>query len=559
MKQRTLAAVLMIAFALLSISPVLAAGGQFGNLNGTILDAASHAPIAGASISAKSGSGSYTATTDARGFFSILGMSVDSYTVIVSAHGYQEQSITGVVVFGDESDTIGKVSLQKELKTIARVTSRSVSSAYQPTQTIDSYTVNKAQIAQSTGNPASTNENAALLAVPGVTLTDSSNAMSSSVTIRGGAAAEVGYQYDGVPFKEPFLGGNGSNALMNGVGSIQVVEGAGDATQGEVGAGVINIIPQTGEGPGSGTAFFQAGGPAFNHQVQLNYGFSTPNNRVSEFISYNGQRYAPYYGYATTPVNQFGNALATAYATNDQFTNNFFYRFGKNLGQRVQILYTSISQTGYGGYTGAGGIYNAATNPDALVYYPYDQLTQGLWQFYSGLNPAQYASLIGLGPGVPATNEPITSPQQNFSNNTNFLKVEYDNNLNANTYLTARYYNWQEAQNSDDQYTQGPWGSGDPGISAFASTGGQTTGMTVDLEHQFGSNLTVTLDGQYNSLLPEFTAFEPQLTAISANALSGSSPTGLTNQPTTADWLPGGQVYDYFCPGVAYNLSLIHI
>ena len=529
MRSRTLAAVLTVVFSILSVGPALAAGGQTGNLNGTIIDAATKAPIAGASILAKAGSGTYSTTTDAKGFFTILGMSVDTYTVTITAPGHQAGNVTGVNVFGGETDTVGTVALNKELQTIARVTSRSLSSAYQPTQTIDSYTVNQAQMLQSTGNPASTNENAALLAVPGVTMTNNnSSAMGGTVTIRGGAAAEVGYQYDGVNFKEPFLGENGSNALMNGVGSIQVVEGAGDATQGGVGSGVINVVPQRGEGPGTGSVNFDVGGPNFSHQFAADYGFSSPNGRISEEVSFNGQRYAPYYGYATTPLNEYGNYFATTYASNNQFTNNFFYKFGKNLNQQIQVLYTNITQEGYGSATGPG-----------LAYYPYDQVTQGLWQFLAGYTPAQYSSLIGLGPGVPATDQPITNPQQNYSNITNFLKFEYDNNLSASTYLAVRYYNWFDAQNSDDQYSLGPWGGGAPGISAWQSTGGQTAGMSADISHQIGNNLTVSFEGQYNSLLPEFTAYEPQLTT---DALLG---TGLTNQPTAGDWLPGG----YLCGG----------
>ncbi|MBV8374370.1 MAG: TonB-dependent receptor [Candidatus Eremiobacteraeota bacterium] len=268
-------------FALLSISalPAFAAGGVYGNLNGTIVDATTKAPITGAQIVARSPSGSHSARTDARGFFIILGMEVDSYTVSVTAPGHESATIPGVTVFGDQTDSLGTVALHPQLKTIAQVLSRSVSSVYQPTQTTDSYTVNQRQMLQTTGKAVSTNENAVLLAVPGVTLTNNSDAIGSTVTIRGGAAAEVGYQYDGVPFKEPFEGDNGSSGLINGIGSVQVVEGAGDATQGGVGSGVINLIPERGSGPGSGLLDAEMGGPNFSHQAGFSYGFSTPDDR----------------------------------------------------------------------------------------------------------------------------------------------------------------------------------------------------------------------------------------------------------------------------------------
>jgi hypothetical protein len=538
-----LAALLVAAVFLFAIVPAFAAGGLYGNLNGTIVDASTRAPIAGAAIVANSGSGTYTAKTDGKGFFIILGMSVDSYTVTINAEGHETLSIPGVVVFGDETNTIATVALAQQLKTIAHVTSRSVSSAFQPTQTTDSYTVNQQQMLQSSGKEANANESAVLLAVPGVTLTNANNTsmLSSSVTIRGGAAAEVGYQYDGVPFKEPFLGGNAALGLINGAASVQVVEGAGDATQGEVGAGVINVVPQRGSGPGSGLLDAEIGGPNFNHQLAVNYGFSTPNDRVSEYISYIGQRFAPYYGYSFTPLDQYGSYFSTTNAINNQFTNNFFYKFGKNLSQQFQILYTNISQLGYTGATGCGGVYNAVTNPCALVYYPYDELTQKFEYLLTGFTPQQYSQLIGLTPGTPAANIPISQGQQNLGNNTEFLKLEYDNNVSATTYVALRYYNWGETQNTDFSYSIGPWQTGFPGDMDWAATGGQTVGTNLDIVHQMGSNLTVTLNGQYNAQYPQFDYYR---TGFLPYALTG---TGLSNQPTAADWLPGGYVYDYFC------------
>jgi Carboxypeptidase regulatory-like domain/TonB-dependent Receptor Plug Domain len=530
-------AVAVFALLTISIVPALAAGGLYGNLNGTILDAATKAPIAGAAIVARSPSGTHEARTDAKGFFIILGMAVDSYSVSVTAPGHESASIAGVTVFGDQTVSIGTVALRPQLKTIAKVASRSVSSVYQPAQTTDSYTVNQQQMIQTTGKLVSTDENAVLLAVPGVTLTNNNSAIGSTVTIRGGAAAEVGYQYDGVPFKEPFEGDNASSGLVNGIGSVQVVEGAGDATQGGVGSGVINLIPERGSGPGSGLLDLEMGGPNFSHQAGFSYGFSTPNDRVSEYLSFTGQRYVPYYGYSFTPLDQFGNELESNYVTEDQFVNNFFYKFGKGLNQQLQVLYSNIQQQGYQTTTGPGGVYNPVTNPNALVYYPYDVLTQQQWFGPAGYTAKQYAKLIGLGPGVPTSNVAITTPQQNFSNQTRFLKFEYDNHLSPTTYLALRYYNWEELEYFDDQASLTAWNSG-ASYSDWIAGGGPTVGMNLDLVQQFGSRLTVTLNGQYNVLHPIQDDYEPQ-DQIFALAYG----TGLANQPVPSDWLPGG----YLC------------
>ena len=548
------ALLLLLAFLVTSTTPTFAAGGQTGSVQGTVVDSATHSPLSGVDVSLASPSGTYHAKTAGNGFFSFLGLPVDTYIVSGQLTGYELLTQTGITVTGDQTVNLGSLAIQKTLKTIGHVTTRALNSVFQPSQTTDSYTVNQGQMQESTGKVASTNENYALLAVPGVTLTNNSTAMSSTVTIRGGAAAEVGYQYDGVPFKEPFLGGNGSVGLMNGTGSIQVVEGAGDATQGEVGAGVINVLPQRGTGPGSGLVDVELGGPNFDHQFAIDYGFSTPNNRFSEYFAYSGQRLDPYYGYSTTPLNAYGNYFAPTYLANDQFTNNFFFKFGHNNNQQLQVLYTNISQQGFESATGCGGVYNQTTNPCALTYYPNDTLTQGATGYvFTGYTPNEYSQLIGLAPGVPSANVPINLPQQSFSNQTRFLKFEYDNNLTSTTYLALKYYNWNEDQYSDDSYTLGPWGNGFPGIAAPSDTGGQTTGGNIDITQQIGSKVTVTLNGQYNVLDPQFNAYEPQLSPI------GFAVTGLGTPAAAADWLPGtpatattaavapGYIYQHFC------------
>ena len=300
-------------------------------------------------------------------------MTVDTYVLSVSASGFDALTIPGITVPGDQTLSLGNLQVSRHLQTIGRVTARSTNGAFQPTQTTDSYTVSGARIIQTVGKTATTNENNLLLAVPGVTL---SNAGIPS--IRGGGAREVGYQYDGVTFTEPFLSNNGSNGLINGVGNVQVVEGAGDATQGGVGSGVINIVPKRGAYPGFGYVDLEAGGPNFNHQAAMEYGFATPNGRFSDYITYNGQRFVPYFGNSTTNVAAYNNYFANSYQANDQFTNNFVYKFGKNNNQSLQILYTNISQQAWGN---AGGIPSGSfpSNPNSLVYYPFDTLGQATW------------------------------------------------------------------------------------------------------------------------------------------------------------------------------------
>jgi Carboxypeptidase regulatory-like domain len=558
---RAIAALIAAAFLfMLPMAPAHAAGGQVGSLGGTVLDSQTKAPVAGATVSAISPSASYTATTDARGFFSFIGMTVDTYTITITdkAAGYDPLSIPGVSLIGDQSVNMGNISYSKHLKVIANTNARSAGGAFQPSQTIDSYTITSAQIVQTTGKAFSTNENSLLLAVPGVTLTDAGNP-----TIRGGAAYEVGYQYDGVTFKEPFLGTNGSGGLFAGVGSVQVVAGAGDATQGGVGSGVINIVPLRGSGPGTLNLDLEAGAPNFDHQFGVNWSYATPDDRFSDYISYVGSRFAPYNGYHTTPLAPYGNYFAFSYNTNDQFTNNFVFKFGQNHNQSLQILYTNILEQGVT-QAGPGGTFcdpntnegacPAGTNRDALVYYPYDTITQGLWQELAeatagqAVSWSQYQHLIGLSPGVPTTNTPVPGPQVASVLGTRFLKFEYDWHINPSTFFAMKYYNWDQLVTGDSSYSLGAWGTGTPGISAWESVGGQTTGFNGDLTHQFSSNLTVSIDAKEDVLHPIFDAYEPQLQVL------GMLITGLNNPANFGDFMSGG----YLCGSGGKNPDYMH-
>jgi hypothetical protein len=544
-----------------------AAGGQFGNLRGTVVDSTSKAPVSGAEVLAVSASGTYRATTDAHGFFSILQMVVDTYTITITAKGYEPLALPGQTLTGDQTFDLGTTQMRRlALRTIARVTARSAGGAFQPSQTIDSYTVSGARITQTTGKAFATNENALVLAVPGVTLTNAGNP-----TIRGGAAYEVGYQYDGVSFKEPFLGNNGSYGIngniFSGVADVQVVAGAGDATQGGVGAGVINIIPQRGTYPGGLNLDVEAGGPNYFHQFAGEWSWATQDDRFSDYLAYNGQKFDPYYGYHFTPVNQYGNYLTETgalYSSNQQLTNNFVYKFGGGLNQSLQVLYTNILQQGWGPTPPSGTYCDEAvnqlanktsgnpnflpstcpsgSNPNAFVYYPYDTLTaanprNGIPYALQGFpNFAAYSKLIGLSPGVPATDAPPPSAQQIEADNTRFLKFEYDNHLDPTTYVALRYYNWEELTVQDYSFTEAAAGNSINNPS-WSAVGGPTVGMSGDIVKQVTPDLTVSLNAKEDVLHPVWDNYEPIYTVLA------SSITGLANPPTVADWLPGG----YLC------------
>jgi hypothetical protein len=112
----------LIAFAAIGVlavcsvfalaAPSFAAGGQTGMLSGRIVDASS-APISGADVTISAPTGRYTAHTDGKGRFRIIGADVDTYTLNVKKDGYTGVSQAGIAVLGDQTVDLGVITLQR--------------------------------------------------------------------------------------------------------------------------------------------------------------------------------------------------------------------------------------------------------------------------------------------------------------------------------------------------------------------------------------------------------------------------------------------------------------
>ena len=126
----------IVVFMLPAISALAETAGI---VKGTVTDDHTHAPVAGAAVTASSPSGTYHAVTDAQGRYAFLSVLPDNYSISFRASGYQPAS-TVIVVLNGSQQTVDMV-LSKALKTIATTHARSPGSAFQRGMTIDTYTV----------------------------------------------------------------------------------------------------------------------------------------------------------------------------------------------------------------------------------------------------------------------------------------------------------------------------------------------------------------------------------------------------------------------------------
>lgn len=573
---------LFVSAAVLTLcaAPVGAAGGVLGTLRGNVVDQRTGAPIGGAVVSVASGSGTFRQTTDARGFFAFVDLPADTYAVGIAARNYEPLVLRGVTVLGDGTQSIGVAKLLRGLRTIGKVSTRNASSAFQPNQTMDETTFQGARIDQALGETGSTNLNQLVLSAPGVTKNafydPSPGNGSNAFSIRGASSIEIGYQFDGVDYRGSTFDENPSQGYLNGVGGgkggLQVVSGPGDATQGGIGAGVVNIVPGRGSYPGEGFVSFDVSSPWYNHSLAAQYGIATRDGRFSDFFSFRSSRSAPEIAPFGRDAADAGQYFGTSFTYDDDVLNNFYYRFGKNDRQQIQVLTDWLDHRAWANY---GGLTHAN-------YYPYDPLSYVQFQtdfnnnqmwgcanpaicWNDPTNPAYnptlisgqqlkfYQSIIPYLPGVPRSQQPVKQPEQFVYGPTNFLKLGYTRQLSNVTSLNVFFYNWGGliANSTVGVSSDLTLGSNLPG---YNNAGGRKVGFQTQLTTVASQKHTLTLVGKFENGFPYWTqqnygnTWQGFLGGRSTDAaVSGISPCS-ASQPEPCYSPSGPRIEDWFLP-----------
>jgi hypothetical protein len=501
---------ILLTFVLVAgLCAVPAAAGTTGNISGTITVAGTGAPAANISVTAVSPSGRESAKTDAKGFFSITGLATDTYTVSLQGPGFEPVAVQGVNVFPDQTVSLQQ-SMSKSLTTIGRVTSRPISSAYQPTQTTDTYTVNTAQIKNNLGKNNNTSESSLVASLPGASFDSSGYPV-----LRGGRENEEGFQFEGISYTDAFTTQFTNSLRLNGVSTLQVTPGAGDASSGNSGTGTINLTAKIGSRPPFGSMDLETNVYPYFHQLSSEYGFATPDGKLSNYVSYTGSREDRVFGARGSDQTQIGGFFATQNVTGNDIINNFIYRFGKDQQQKFQFFYQNVNVR----------FFRHGSAEDGLFYKTNDPYSLSLFTGRTGLNTAQVQSIIPLDPqqgGVfdPARNAVSYQPDET-------IKFQYSNNLNSSTFLTAKYYDVASSVNFN--YVQTGQGAG--GFSDRVSLqGGNRAGVAVDLTKQLNSTNLLQL-GAVNEILHPIFDYQSNDTGFYSVALFG-------NGFEAADFLP---------------------
>jgi hypothetical protein len=280
----------LLALVMLLIQGTLVLAGNTGSVEGKVTDQDGNG-ITGARVSVTSPSQSTTVTTGANGFYSVLNLSPDTYTVTASKDGYDTSSVFGKTVLADQA-TAADITIKKTVKTIGHITTTAAASVVSKTVTGDLYAVNAHVISQYQGavGGAETlySQTSVVGSLPGVVRNVGGGggyAAQGTLSLRGGSQDQVGYELEGVPLNRGFDFYNGTSFLTNGLASVELYTGGAPADAGRAMAGYINEVVTRGKYPGGADLNLTMGSPIFNHSVQADVYGATPDNRFSYYVS----------------------------------------------------------------------------------------------------------------------------------------------------------------------------------------------------------------------------------------------------------------------------------
>jgi hypothetical protein len=400
--------------------------GTVTNENGT--------PVPNAAVSAAGPSGRYSAVTDSRGRFVILGVVPDTYVVSVEAPGYEAANQTAVrVLTGQQQKTAFR--LQTTIRTIGSVQARS--QAFTVGTPSDSFTVSgaaaRAQFPTTSSaglaNYTQGTVQGAIANVPGVDLDPFANAI-----LRGGRVSDAVFDYDSIPIPQGLIaepGGNvdGAQLPTTGIAATNVIlAGYSNQSDNALG-GVVNQIPAVGTYPGSATLEVSDGIGTLNQFTNFQFLGATPDLKWryalastagSNYFQYgqNNTFYAPEaatYGLALQSRGQFSVAGNVHYAATSKDDLSVLAFVGQSEYNQYASPYSGETVGEFNGTTADGTpvVYPGQANQNAPVNFAsgvrgYYDVFKAQWQhtgslIYSRLQA--YESQSGSSSGGPFWDE----------------------------------------------------------------------------------------------------------------------------------------------------------
>ncbi len=549
LQQRIRSLFIVIALVATLIAPAFA--GTTGGLRGRVVDASGGAAIAGAAVTATSASGTTSVRTDGDGGFTFISLAPDTYVVSVERTGYDPFSAPGISVQADQVQSVGPFALNKTLRTIASVRSRSTSSLVRPGTTSDVYSVNAAtQAAAATvGGPGGLNQAySAIATVPGANVPQGQQGWNQLVYIRGGDYSDVANELDGIPVQRASDYAPITTLSSLGQQEVQTYTGGTPPSAEASGlSGFINQVIKTGTYPGYENLSAGVGAPSFYHKVSAETSGATSNRNFSYYVGLGAvnqtYRYSDQFNGAGQPLFFFPLSIATGlngqvydgsgptlfspgqtYAianTNERDSvANFHIAFphkSSGLKDDVQLLFinSDIQSTFYSSPSDLGGV--------GLVSQAYTPTYVDQYRYHGAVFAPPDPSAIGIdvSPSSP-THVPFTgliNPEARDGDDhaATIAKIQYQKNFSSSSYL--RLFGYGEY---NDWFINGP-------VSAVTTYGGEIQDYEV---HGNAYGATAVYANQVNAknLLTATASYQTQkLETYSGTTYKGQIATNLVD------------------------------
>jgi hypothetical protein len=280
----------LLALLIVAFQGTWALAGTTGSIQGYVTDDSGHA-VAGASVTATSPSQTAKGVTDGKGFYSLLNLAPDTYAVTATKDSFDPTTVYGLTVQADQN-TNADVSLRPSAKLLGHVTATAQASVVNKTVTGDLYAVNSQAINSYQGSAGGAetlySQNGVVGSLPGVVRTVGSGGGyfgQGTLSVRGGAYDQVGFELDGVPLNRGFDFYNSTSFVTNGLASLEVYTGGEPADAGRAMSGYVNQVMQRGKYPGGADFTAVAGSPAFDHTLQTDIYGGDPNGKFTYYVS----------------------------------------------------------------------------------------------------------------------------------------------------------------------------------------------------------------------------------------------------------------------------------
>jgi outer membrane receptor protein involved in Fe transport len=260
---------LFVLFLLLSVFSALAFAGITGKITGKVKDKESGEPVVGASVVLQGTT--LGAAVDVTGDYFIINIPPGTYTLRVSAIGYQSVTTVNIKVSSDATATVdvimssSAVQVQEVVVQAERpLVEKSVTS-----------TIRKASAEEIVAIPR---ENVQGIIALTAGVVDGAN-------MRGGRATDNAYLVDGLTTTDPQIGGQtGIGVSMLAVEEVQVLTGGFSAEYGNMLSGVVNTVTKEGSiEKYEGTFRSKFDMPTLNGKSDKGYKLAGINQSLYEF------------------------------------------------------------------------------------------------------------------------------------------------------------------------------------------------------------------------------------------------------------------------------------